>query len=105
MGAGRDITGRDNLQQGACVMVCSETWRAELGQLQPMRWEAVRVGTTDDWREVIGCGRCSLYGMTRSFENALLAGVDEKFEGEDLRIMRSVAFALRTPSRRAKESL
>jgi len=95
------------LQQDAGVVMVSENMARELWQTpNNALGKRVRVGTTDDWREVIGVvGDVHDDGMNvEASKTAYWPVLMKKFEGEDLRIMRSVSFALRTP-RAGTESL
>ncbi len=106
MVAGRDFTWTDVYNKVPVVMV-SENLARELWQTpNNALGKRVRVGTTDDWREVIGVvGDVHDDGMNvEASKTAYWPVLMKKFEGEDLRIMRSVAFALRTP-RAGNESL
>jgi hypothetical protein len=106
MVAGRDFTWTDVYNKVPVVMV-SENLARELWQTpNNALGKRVRVGTTDDWREVIGVvGDVHDDGMNvEASKTAYWPVLMKKFEGEDLRIMRSVVFALRTP-RAGNESL
>jgi predicted permease len=104
--AGRDITWSD-LYNKVPVMMMSEGLAREMWQ-NPNNaiGKRVRVGTTDDWREVIGVvADVHEDGMNKqSPKMAYWPVMMKKFEGEDLRVFRGVVFALRTP-RAGTESL
>jgi len=106
MVAGRDVTWAD-IYNNAPVMMMSENLARELWQTPANALgKRVRVGTTDDWREVIGVvGDVHDDGMNKEAPKlAYWPVLMKNFEGEKIRAMRNVVFALRTP-RAGTESL
>ncbi|HEX7289464.1 MAG TPA: ABC transporter permease [Candidatus Angelobacter sp.] len=104
--AGRDLTWTDVYNKTPVVLI-SENMARELWQSPAAALgKRVRVGTTDDWREIIGVVT-DVYDDGVNKEAAKTAYwpiLMSKFEGENLRAMRDLSFALRT-SRADTESL
>jgi predicted permease len=97
--AGRDLTWTDtyNMTPVALVSenVAREMWREPSAALG----KRIRVGTTDDWREIIGVVS-NVYddGLNQKPSSAFYWPIMVRnFEGENLRARRELAFALRTP--------
>src|SRR6266849_685287 len=106
MVAGRDVTWAD-IYNNVPVMMMSENLARELWHTPANALgKRVRVGNTDDWREVIGIvGDVHEDGMNKEAPKlAYWPVLMKNFEGEKIRINRSVVFALRTP-RAGTESL
>jgi predicted permease len=106
MVAGRDVTWAD-IYNNVPVMMMSENLARELWQTPANALgKRVRVGNTDDWREVVGVvGDVHEDGMNKEAPKlAYWPVLMKNFEGEKIRAMRSAVFALRTP-RAGTESL
>ena len=106
MVAGRDVTWAD-IYNNMPVMIMSENLARELWQTPTNALgKRVRVGNTDDWREVVGVvGDVHEDGMNKEAPKlAYWPVLMKNFEGEKIRAMRSAVFALRTP-RAGTESL
>jgi len=106
MVAGRDLTWAD-IYNNVPVMMMSENLARELWQTPANALgKRVRVGNTDDWREVVGVvGDVHEDGMNKEAPKlAYWPVLMKNFEGEKIRAMRSAVFALRTP-RAGTESL
>ncbi|HZU30054.1 MAG TPA: ABC transporter permease, partial [Candidatus Angelobacter sp.] len=104
--AGRDYTWTD-LYNKAPVALISENMARELwGSPAAALGKRVRVGATDDWREIIGVVT-DVYddGLNQEpAKSVYWPMIMQKFEGQDLRVTRDISFALRT-SRAGSENL
>jgi predicted permease len=104
--AGRDLTWTD-IYNKTPVALISENLARELWHTPAAAvGKRVRVGNTDDWREIIGVVT-DVYddGVNQeAAKSAYWPIVMARFEGEGLRVNRDLAFALRTP-RAGSESL
>jgi putative ABC transport system permease protein len=106
MVAGRDVTWTE-IYNKVPVAILSESIARELWQSpNSALGKRVRVGTTDDWREVIGVvGDVHDDGLNKEVSKTAYWPVFMKnFEGDGLSAKRSVTFVLRTP-RAGNESL
>jgi putative ABC transport system permease protein len=104
--AGRDLTWTDLYNRTPVVLVSEnmarEMWQSPAAALG----KRIRVGSTDDWREIVGVVT-DVYddGVNREPSKSTYWPVMmANFEGEKLRVNRSLAFTLRTP-RAGTESL
>ena len=104
--AGRDFTWTDIENKLPVAMVSEnmarELWHSPSNALG----KRIRVGTTDDWREVIGVvGNVHDDGLNKEASKVTYwPTVMTNFEGEKLLVRRNLSFALRTP-RAGTESL
>ena len=104
--AGRDFTWTDLYNKIPVVLVSDNLARELWGSPAAAIGKRVRVGTTDDWREVIGVVT-NVYddGMNKEPSKSVYwPTMMSKFEGRELRVDREISFALRTP-RAGSESL
>jgi predicted permease len=97
--AGRDLTWTDIYDKRPVVLVAEnvarEMWQSPTAALG----KRVRVGTTDDWREVVGVVT-DIYddGLNREPSKSVYwPMLMSNFEGEKLLARRDLVFALRTP--------
>ncbi|HEY2496834.1 MAG TPA: ABC transporter permease [Candidatus Angelobacter sp.] len=104
--AGRDITWTEIYNKTPVALVSEnmarELWHTPAEALG----KRIRVGNTDDWREIIGVVT-NVYddGMSQEPSKSVYwPVVMSNFEGEKLRVHRDTSFALRTP-RAGTESL
>jgi predicted permease len=97
--AGRDFTWTDIYDKRPVVLI-SENVARELWQTpQAALGKRVRVGTTDDWREVVGVV-ADVYddGLNKKPSQSVYWPIMmNNFEGEKLSVRRDLAFTLRTP--------
>ena len=104
--AGRDLTWAD-VENRAPVVLVSASMARDLWQTPANALEKrVRVGTGDDWRQVIGVV-ADVYSNGVNKEPGSLCywpPIMNNFEGDKVRVMRGMGFALRTP-RAGSESL
>ena len=104
--AGRDFTWTDMYNKTPMAMVSDNLARELWGSPAAAIGKRVRVGTTDDWREVIGVVT-NVYddGMNQEPSKSVYwPTMMSKFEGQELRVDREISFAVRTP-RAGTESL
>src|SRR3989454_94355 len=97
--AGRGLTWTD-LYQKVPVVVISENFAREYWNSPANAiGKRVRVGTTDDWREVIGVvADVHDDGVNKEASSCVyLPLIMERFEGNPTTVRRGVAFALRSP--------
>jgi predicted permease len=104
--AGRDFTWADMYNKTPMAMVSDNLARELWGSPAAAIGKRVRVGTTDEWREVIGVVT-NVYddGMNQEPSKSVYwPTMMSKFEGQELRVDREISFAVRTP-RAGTESL
>ncbi len=104
--AGRDFTWTDLYNKTPVAMVSDNLARELWGSPAAAIGKRVRVGTTDDWREVIGVVE-NVYddGMNQEpAKSVYWPTMMSNFEGQELRVDREISFAVRTP-RAGTESL
>ena len=104
--AGHDLTWAD-IENRTPVLLVSANMARDLWQTPANAiGKRVRVGTSDDWREVVGVV-ADVYGNGVNQEPQSIAYwplIMNNFEGEKLNVMRGMGFVLRTP-RAGTESL
>ncbi|HWG48995.1 MAG TPA: ABC transporter permease [Candidatus Acidoferrales bacterium] len=104
--AGRDFTWTDIYQKLPVAMVSEnlarELWQSPANALG----KRVRVGSTDDWRQIVGVVSNVYYdGMNKeAAKTAYWPILMANFEGDKIRAARNLSFVLRTP-RAGTESL
>jgi predicted permease len=99
MVAGRDITWTDVYDKRPVALVSENVAREMWQNPNAALGKRIRVGTTDDWREVIGVVK-DVYddGLNKKpSESVYWPMLLSNFEGEKLNAQRELAFALRTP--------
>jgi predicted permease len=97
--AGRDFTWTDIYDRRPVTMVAENVAREMWQSPQAALGKRVRVGTTDDWREVVGVV-ADVYddGLNKKPSQAVYwPMIMNNFEGEKVRVSREMAFALRSP--------
>lgn len=97
--AGRDFTWADTYQQLPTAIV-SENFAREYWQgAGEALGKRIRVGNTDDWREIIGvAGDAHYEGVNRPATSVVYWPVImNRFEGEKDYVRRGIAFVLRSP--------
>ena len=104
--AGRDFTWTDVYNKAVVAMVSENLAREMWGSAGNALGKQVRVGGTDDWRQVIGVvGNVYDDGLNKEpSKSAYWPLLMSNFEGEKIRTPRNLSFALRTP-RAGTESL
>ena len=99
MVAGRDFTWTDVYDKRPVAAVSENVARELWQNPQAALGKRVRVGTTDDWREVIGVVK-DVYddGLNKKPSQSVYWPIlMSNFEGEKLEARRELAFVLRTP--------
>jgi predicted permease len=97
--AGRDLTWAETYQKRPVAIVC-ESMAKELWQNPTAAiGKRIRVGTTDDWREIIGVARdVHDDGVNNPPPSTVYWPVlQDRFEGQAETVRRNVAFILRSP--------
>jgi len=97
--AGRDLTWAETYQKRS-VAIVSENLARELWQDPATAvGKQIRVGTTDDWREVIGVVRdVHDDGVNNQAPSTVYWPVfQDRFEGQNETVRRNVAFVIRSP--------
>jgi putative ABC transport system permease protein len=104
--AGRDFTWTDIYNKTPVAMLSENLARELWNTPGAALGKRIRVGSNDDWREVIGVvTNVSDDGVNQpASKSAYWPIMMDKFEGQDKRIIRDLSFALRTP-RAGSESL
>jgi len=104
--AGRDITWTDTHERRDVVVVSEDIAREFWNTPQAAIGKRVRVSTTDNWREVVGVvGQVYEDGVNQEpTSTAYWPVLLSHFEGEDMRVRREVAFAIRS-ARAGSDSL
>ncbi len=97
--AGRDLTWAETYQKRP-VAIVSENLAKELWQNPAVALgKQIRVGTTDDWREIIGVARdVHDDGVNNPAPSTVYWPVfQDRFEGQKETVRRNVAFVIRSP--------
>jgi predicted permease len=104
--AGRDFTWADIYNKTPVAMLSENLARELWNTPSAALGKRIRVGSNDNWREVIGVvANVSDDGVSQpASKTAYWPMMMDKFEGQDTRIVRDLSFALRTP-RAGTESL
>jgi predicted permease len=104
--AGRDYTWDDNYQKLPVAMVSENFAREYWGTPQNALGKRIRVGTNDDWREIVGVvGDIHDDGINKEAPKiAYWPFLMNNFEGDKINVRRWMVFAARTP-RAGSESL
>ncbi len=97
--AGRDYTWDDLYQYHPVAIVSENTARELFQDPQKAIGQRIRVGTTDDWREIIGVvGNVYDDGVTEKAPTSVYwPMIMKKFEGQEKRFQRFVAMIIRNP--------
>lgn len=97
--AGRDFTWTDIYDKRPVVMMAENVARDMWQSPQAALGKRVRVGSTDDWREVVGVvGDVYDDGLNKKpSESVYWPILMSNFEGDKINATRELAFALRTP--------
>jgi predicted permease len=103
---GRDFTWTDIYNKAPVAMVSESMAREMWGSPSNALGKQVRVGSTDDWRQVVGIvGDVYDDGLNKEpSKSAYWPLLMSNFEGQKIRAPRNLSFALRTP-RAGTESL
>jgi predicted permease len=97
--AGRDLTWTDTYDKRPVAIISENLAREYWNDAASAIGKHIRVGTTDDWREIIGVAR-DVYvdGVNqRPPTTVYWPLILDRFEGEKETVRRGVAFAIRSP--------
>ena len=99
LAAGRDLTWAESYQKRPVALVSENLAREYWGSAENALGKKVRVGTTDDWREIIGVSRDVYYdGVSKKPPATVYWPVWlVNFEGQKEQVNRGVTFAVRSP--------
>jgi predicted permease len=97
--AGRGFTWAEMYEKIPVVIVSENLAQSYWGSPQNALGKQIRVGTKDDWRQIVGVvGDIHDDGISQPAPTCVFWPLmQKKFEGEDIDIRRSVAYAIRTP--------
>jgi predicted permease len=97
--AGRDFTWTDIYDKRPVALVSENVAREMWQTPQAALGKRIRVGTTDDWREIVGvAGDVYDDGLNKKPSQSVYWPIlTSNFEGEKLSARRELEFALRTP--------
>ncbi|MGH9453242.1 MAG: ABC transporter permease [Terriglobia bacterium] len=97
--AGRDFTWEDIYKKLPVVIVSENLAREYWQDPRHALGKQIRVGTTDDWREIVGvAGDVHDDGMNKVAPTSVYWPIlMSRFEGDKISVRRDVAFAIRSP--------
>ncbi|MGC1423491.1 MAG: ABC transporter permease, partial [Terracidiphilus sp.] len=97
--AGRDMTWAETYQKRPVALVSENLAREYWGEPANALGKHIRVGNTDDWREIIGVAKNVYYdGVSQKAPTTVYWPVFlAKFEGQPEDVRRGVSFVIRSP--------
>ena len=97
--AGRDLTWAETYQKRPVALVSENLAREYWGEPANALGKHIRVGNTDDWREIIGVAKNVYYdGVSQKAPTTVYWPVFlAKFEGQPEDVRRGVSFVIRSP--------
>ncbi len=97
--AGRDLTWAESYEKRPVALISENFAREFWGSPQNAIGKKIRVGTTDDWREIIGVSKDVYYdGVSKKAPTTVYWPIwRNRFEGQQENIRRGVAFIVRSP--------
>ncbi len=97
--AGRDLTWAETYQKRPVALVSENLAREYWGEPANALGKRIRVGNTDDWREIIGVAKNVYYdGVSQKAPTTVYWPVYmAKFEGEPETVRGAVSFVIRSP--------
>ena len=97
--AGRDLTWMDTYQELPVAIISENFAREYWHDARNALGKRIRVGTTDDWREIIGVvGDVHDDGVNKAAPTSVYWPVMmDRFEGEKETLRRGIAFVIRSP--------
>ena len=97
--AGRDLTWAETYQKRPVALVSENLAREYWGEPANALGKHIRVGNTDDWREIIGVAKDVYYdGVSQKAPTTVYWPVFmAKFEGQPEDVRRGVSFVIRSP--------
>ncbi len=103
--AGREISWDDNYNKLPVTMISANLAREWWGSPQAALGKKIRVGNTDDWREIVGVAEDAHYdGVDKPAPTTVYWPVlRANFEGQKVDVRRGVIFAVRSPRAGSQE--
>ncbi|WP_109488797.1 ABC transporter permease [Occallatibacter savannae] len=97
--AGRDLTWAETYQKRPVALISENLSREYWGSAENAILKKIRVGTTDDWREIIGVSRDVYYdGVSKKAPSVVYWPVwRDRFEGQKEDVNRGLTFVIRSP--------
>ena len=97
--AGRDLTWAETYQKRPVALISENLAREYWGSPDNAIGKKIRVGTTDDWREIIGVSRDVYYdGVSKKAPAVVYWPLwRDRFEGQKEDIRRGLTFVVRSP--------
>jgi predicted permease len=97
--AGRDLTWAETYQKRPVALISENLSREYWGSPQNAIGKKIRIGTTDDWREIIGVSRDVYYdGVSNKAPSTVYWPIwRDRFEGQKEDISRGLTFIVRSP--------
>ncbi len=97
--AGRDLTWPETYQKRPVALVSENLAREYWGEPANALGKRIRVGNTDDWREIIGVAKNIYYDGVSQKPPAIVFWpvLMDKFEGQPEMVRRSASFVIRSP--------
>jgi predicted permease len=97
--AGRDLTWAETYQKRPIALVSENFAREYWGSPENAVGKRIRVGPTDDWREIIGVAKDVYYdGVSQKPPTTIYWPIwVANFEGQKDRVHRGISFVIRTP--------
>lgn len=97
--AGQDLNWAETYQKRPVALVSENFAREYWGEPANALGKHIRVGNTDDWREIIGVAKNVYYdGVSQKAPTTVYWPVFmDKFEGQPETVRRSVSFVIRSP--------
>ena len=97
--AGRDLTWAESYQKRPIALISENLAREYWASPENAIGKKIRVGTTDDWREIIGVSRDVYYdGVSKKAPAVVYWPIwRERFEGQKENVSRGITFVIRSP--------
>ena len=99
LAAGRELTWAETYQKRPVALVSENLAREYWGSAENAIGKKIRVGTTDDWREIIGVSRDVYYdGVSKKAPSTVYWPIwRDRFEGQKESVNRGITFVVRSP--------
>jgi predicted permease len=99
LAAGRELTWAETYQKRPIALVSENLAREYWGSPENAIGKKIRIGTTDDWREIIGVSRDVYYdGVSKKAPSTVYWPIwRDRFEGQKEDVRRGVTFVIRSP--------
>ncbi|HXS76305.1 MAG TPA: ABC transporter permease [Terracidiphilus sp.] len=97
--AGRDLTWAETYQKRPVALISENLSREYWGTPENAIGKKIRVGTTDDWREIIGVSRDVYFdGVSKKAPSVVYWPIwRDRFEGQKEDVRRGLTFVIRSP--------